>query len=83
MKIQGPWFKSIKNYGMKRVDYSPKGKGIHVNTQGWALSLEALGVSGVDGKKKKGTENRTPWEVGLLTSQWGVERIFLQSNKGL
>ena len=26
--------------------------------------------------KKKGTENWSPWEVGLLTSQWGVKREF-------
>lgn len=29
--------------------------------------------------KKKGTENRSPWEVGLLTSQWGVSREFSSS----
>ena len=48
-----------------------------MNPQGWAPSLEALGVSPVDGKK--GTENRSPWEVGLLTSQWGVNREFSSS----
>lgn len=49
-----------------------------MNTQGWALSLEALGVSGVDGKKKKkGTENRTPWEVGLLTPSGVLRENFL------
>ena len=44
---------------MKRVGHSPKGGGNpceytgHMNPQGWAPSLEALGVSPVDGKRKE------------------------------
>ena len=48
-----------------------------MNTQGWALSLEALGVSGVDGKKKK-KRNRKSDPLGSRSadSQWSVKREF-------